>query len=112
MSSKPYPVGEARRLLPHLIELAASGKGPIYMGRRGRAEVALVAVADSQSPRVRRPLVGLVEFEAASALSQGEDDLRKAFESSLKRTEKQVLGASKILQPQPLSKRARVKPRP
>lgn len=95
MSNKPYPVVEARRQLPRLMDLARSGKGPIYLGRRGRAEVALVSVADSRSPKVRRPLQGLVEFSLGTAPTADESALGRAFNESLTRTEAMVLGRTR-----------------
>jgi len=95
MSTKPYPVVEARRQLPRLMDLARSGKGPIYLGRRGRAEVALVSVADSRSPKVRRPLQGLVEFHVSAALKADESAVAREFNESLTRIEAMVLGPTR-----------------
>lgn len=93
--SKAYPVVEARRQLPRLIEAAAAGRGPIFIGRRGRAEVALVAVADCRTPAERRPLAGLVRVDDAASLAKAEEALRALFDASLSATEEHLLAPKK-----------------
>jgi prevent-host-death family protein len=91
--SKTYPVAEARRHLSTLIERAASGRGPVYIGRRGRAEVALIAVSDGQArvlPRSLKGLCALVDEE----LARPDDELAAAFEGSLSKTEALLSGGA------------------
>ena len=46
MSKKVLTISEARRNLPSLIKQVAEGRGPVYIGPRGEAAVALVSPAD------------------------------------------------------------------
>lgn len=111
MSTKPYPVVEARRQLPRLIDLAAAGKGPIYLGRRGRAEVALVSVADSRAQLVRRSLLGLAKLGSPAELSRSNDAMLESIEASLEGTEAMVLGGLKAPKAPRASKRTQSKSR-
>ncbi len=52
------PIGEARRRLPDLVRKVAAGHPPVLIGRRGRAEAAIVAPSSIEKPVERRSLQG------------------------------------------------------
>lgn len=97
--SKTYPVAEARRQLSALIERAASGRGPVYIGRRGRAEVALVAV-DKRAEATQRSLRGLCTL-GDEELARPDSEIAATLAASLARTEAMVMGRRQIRQRAP-----------
>ena len=86
MIMKALPIGEARRRLPALVRQVAEQHRSVTIGRRGRAEVALVPVGTA-APIARRPLKGLVEIVAGEQeLERGSQQLRQDIAASLDRT--------------------------
>lgn len=93
--SKAYPVAEARRQLSALIARVASGRGPIYIGRRGKAEVALVAAVDPRAEAQRRSLRGLCIL-GDDDLAPPDAEIAATLAASLARTEALVAGSRQV----------------
>jgi hypothetical protein len=83
---KALPIGEARRRLPALVQQVAEQHRSVTIGRRGRAEVALVPLG-TEKPIARRPLSGLAEIVGGEQeLERGWEELRDSMTASIERT--------------------------
>jgi prevent-host-death family protein len=86
MIMKALSIGEARRRLPALVRQVAEQHRSVTIGRRGRAEVALVPIGTA-APIAHLPLKGLAEIVGGEEeLERGWQELRHDIAASLDRT--------------------------
>lgn len=99
MCMKVVGIAEARRRLPQLVRAVADGHGPVYVGRRGRAEVVLTVPSAAPAPPQRRELAGLVAIVSHDALVEGRAEIRAQVADGLARKAEIVAGPPKARSP-------------